>query len=258
MKPSTSLPVANVKESVSQEEWQTRVDLAALYRLFSNYGWDDLVFTHITARVPGSDNHFLINPYGLLFDEVCASNLVKVDIEGNKVMDGPYDINPAGYVVHSSVHEVRHDAGCVIHLHTKAGIAVSAQKQGLLPISQQATLALASIAYHDYEGIAVDEDEKLTLQRDIGDKRHLILRNHGTLCTGETIADAFMAMYNLETACQIQVAAQGNGAELISVNEEIINDTGRTIQLVTKGQMGGLAWPALIRRLDRTDPSYKE
>lgn len=164
------LNVPGVKQAVNPEEWQVRTDLAALYRLVAQFGWDDLVFTHITARVPGPEHHFLINPYGLLYDEMCASNMVKVDPDGNKVMDSPFDINPAGYVVHSAVHEVREDAGCVVHWHSRAGVGVSAQKYGLLPISQQSTLSLASIAYHNYEGLAVDKEEKLSLQRDLGDK----------------------------------------------------------------------------------------
>lgn len=251
------LTVPGVKEAVSAEEWEVRTHLAALYRLVAAMGWDDLVFTHITARVPGSEHHFLLNPYGLLYDEVCASNLVKVNLAGEKVLDTPFDINPAGFIVHSAVHEVREDAGCVIHWHTRAGVAVSAQKDGLLPISQQATVALASIAYHDYEGIAVDAEERLTLQRDIGDKDNLILRNHGLLVVDQGIPGAFLKMYVLETACQIQLAAQ-NGGELIEVGRDIIDDTKRTVASATRGMGGDIAWPALLRRLDRLDPSFRE
>ena len=251
------LTVPGVKEAVSAEEWEVRTHLAALYRLVAAMGWDDLVFTHITARVPGSEHHFLLNPYGLLYDEVCASNLVKVNLAGEKVLDTPFDINPAGFIVHSAVHEVREDAGCVIHWHTRAGVAVSAQKDGLLPISQQATVALASIAYHDYEGIAVDAEERLTLQRDIGDKDNLILRNHGLLVVDQGIPGAFLKMYVLETACQIQLAAQ-NGGELIEVGRDIIDDTKRTVTSATRGMGGDIAWPALLRRLDRLDPSFRE
>ena len=252
------LSVPGVEESVSVEEWQIRTDLAALYRLVARFGWDDLVFTHITARVPGDEHHFLINPYGLLYDEICASNLVKIDMQGNKVMDGPFDINPAGFVVHSAVHGVRDDAQCVLHWHSRAGVAVSAQRDGLLPLSQQSTLCLASIAYHDYEGIAVDEEERLSLQRDLGDKTHLVLRNHGLLVVGGTVADTFLIMYNLESACQIQLAAQSGDGELIHVDQSIIDDTGRTIAAATKGMFGGIAWPAMLRRLDREDPSFRD
>ena len=251
------LSVAGVEEAVSAEEWQVRVDLAALYRLVARFGWDDLVFTHITARVPGDENHFLINPYGLLYDEMCASNMVKIDMQGNKVMDSPFDINPAGFVVHSAVHEVRHDAHCVVHWHSRAGVAVAAQAEGLLPISQQSSLCLASIAYHDYEGIAVDEDERERLQRDLGDKTHLILRNHGLLVVGGTIADAFLYTYILESACQIQVAAMAGNSELIHFDQAIIDDPARTSAAATKGMMGGIAWPALLRRLDREDASFR-
>jgi ribulose-5-phosphate 4-epimerase/fuculose-1-phosphate aldolase len=252
------LRLPGVQDAVSAEEWQLRTDLAALYRLIARFGWDDLVFTHITARVPGPEHHFLINPYGLLYDEVCASNLVKVNLQGEKVLDTPFDINPAGFIVHSAVHEVREDVVCVIHTHTRSGVAVSAQKAGLLPISQQATLALASIAYHDYEGIAVDAEERLTLQRDLGDKQHFILRNHGLLVVGQNIPDAFLRIYNLETACQIQIAAQSGGSELTPIRREIIADTARTVEAVTQGMGGGLAWPALLRRLDRECPSFRE
>jgi len=252
------LNVPGLEQKVSQEEWQVRTDLAALYRLVAHFGWDDLVFTHITARVPGPEHHFLINPYGLLYEEMCASNMVKVDLDGNKVMDSTFDINPAGYVVHSAVHEVREDAGCVVHWHSRAGIAVSAQKTGLLPISQQSTIPLTSIAYHDYEGIAVDKEEKAALQQDLGDKANLILRNHGLLVVGETVADAFLLMYFLETACQVQVAAQGSGSELILIDQSIVDDSARTLGTATKGRLGGIAWPALLRRMDRKDPSFRE
>jgi ribulose-5-phosphate 4-epimerase/fuculose-1-phosphate aldolase len=251
------LSVPGVEETVSAEEWQIRVDLAALYRLVARFGWDDLVFTHITARVPGDEHHFLINPFGLLYEEMCASNMVKIDLQGNKVIDSPFEINPAGFVVHSAVHEVRHDAQCVVHWHSRAGVAVSAQADGLLPISQQASLSLASIAYHDYEGIAVDEEEKLTLQSDLGDKTHLILRNHGLLVVAGCVADAFLLMYNLESACQIQVAAMSGNSKLIHFDQSIIDDTARTTAAATQGMFGGIAWPALLRRLDRADASFR-
>src|SRR5437867_7550601 len=191
---------SSVRDQISTGEWQARVDLAAAYRLVALYGWDDLIFTHISARVPGADHHFLLNPYGMMFDEVTASSLLKIDLAGNKVMDSSYFINPAGFTIHSAVHEAREDALCVMHLHTDYGIAVSAQKDGLLPISQQAMFASASLAYHDYEGLALNEEEKPRLVADLGDKSHMILRNHGLLTVGRTAAEAFLAMFLLERA----------------------------------------------------------
>src|SRR4030088_2754516 len=195
----------SIRTLVSPEEWQTRVDLAAAYRLVAHYGWDDLVFTHISARVPGANHHFLINPYGMMFEEITASSLVKVDLEGKIVMPSPYQINPAGFTIHSAVHAAREDALCVMHLHTEFGIAVSAQKAGLLPLSQQSLFALASLAYHDYEGVALDEEEKPRLVADLGNKVFMILRNHGLLTVGKTPAEAFLSMYILERACRIQI-----------------------------------------------------
>src|SRR5690349_16165584 len=194
---------SNVRELVSPEEWQVRVDLAAAYRLVAYYGWDDLIFTHISSRVPGPEHHFLINPYGMMFDEITASSLVKVDLDGKVVLDSPYFINPAGFTIHSAVHAAREDALCVIHLHTEYGIAVSAQRNGLLPLSQQALVALASLAYHDYEGLALDESEKPRLVADLGNKDSMILRHHGLLTVGRTAAEAFLAMFILERACKI-------------------------------------------------------
>src|SRR5499433_4144915 len=183
---SSAPKTVSVRDQVSEAEWQARVDLAAAYRLVALYRWDDLIFTHISARVPGSDHHFLLNPYGMMFEEVTASSLVKIDLAGNKVMDSPYFINPAGFTIHSAVHAAREDAMCVMHLHTDYGIAVSAQKKGLLPLSQQSMVALASIAYHDYEGLALDEEEKPRLVADLGDKKYMILRNHGLLTLGQS------------------------------------------------------------------------
>lgn len=250
-------PNVDVRSRVSPDEWQVRVNLAAAYRLVAHFGWDDLVFTHISARVPGSDHHFLINPYGWLFDEITASSLVKVDRAGRKVMESPYDINPAGFTIHSAIHAAREDATCVMHTHSLNGVAVSAQKDGLLPISQQATLVLASLAYHDYEGIALREDEKPRLVADFGDKIFLMLRNHGLLTVGSSPADAFLAMYVFEAACMIQVRAQAGGGALIAVNPRIVAGVQQAAQAVTRGLGGQLAWPGLLRRLDRIDPSYK-
>jgi ribulose-5-phosphate 4-epimerase/fuculose-1-phosphate aldolase len=238
-------------------ERRLRTDLAACYRLVALFRWDDLVFTHISARLPGSAHHFLINPYGMLFDEITATSLVKVDAQGAKVTHSPYPVNPAGFVIHSAIHGARSDAGCVIHVHTPAGIAVSAQKAGLLPISQQATIALASLGYHDYEGIALNDEEKPRLVRDLGGSASLILRNHGLLTVGRTIADAFVNMFNLQRACEIQVLAQSGGSELTMVDGRIVSGVKANVEAVTKGGGGALAWPGLLRRLDRIDPSYK-
>lgn len=247
----------DVRARVSAEEWEVRVNLAAAYRLVAQFGWDDLIFTHISARVPGGEHHFLINPYGCLFDEITASSLVKIDLHGSKVLDSSYDINPAGFVIHSAIHEARDDALCVMHVHSINGIAVSAQKSGLLPLSQHSAAVLTSLAYHDYEGLALHDDEKPRLVRDLGSRKYLVLRNHGLLTVGTSPADAFLAMYLMETACMIQVRAQAGGGELIHVNQSIIDDFPAQAKEVTRGIGGNLVWPALLRRLDRLDPSYK-
>jgi len=254
---NTAAETMTVREQVSAEEWAMRVDLAAAYRLVALHGWDDLIFTHISARVPGPEEHFLINPYGLLFEEMTASSLVKVDQEGNKVIDSPHPVNPAGFVIHSAVHAARPEVRCVLHTHTRAGVAVSAQKEGLLPISQQSIFPLIALGYHDYEGVALNEDEKPRLVADLGDANSLILRNHGLLTCGESVAEAFLAMYVLETACQIQIAAQSGGAELTRVDERILAGARAQMREATKGMGGALAWPALLRKLDRRDPSYR-
>lgn len=248
---------SSVRDQVTEAEWQMRVDLAAAYRLVALHGWDDLIFTHISARVPGSEHHFLLNPYGMMFDEVTASSLVKIDLAGNKVMESPYFINPAGFTIHSAVHAAREDALCVMHLHSEYGIAVSAQKDGLLPISQQSMFPLASLAYHDYEGLALNEDEKPRLVTDLGDKNYLILRNHGLLTIGSTAADAFVSMYLLERACRIQIFAQAGGGELHRVPQSIIDLTAKQMSAVTVGQGAELTWPGLLRKLDRIDPSFR-
>jgi len=247
-----------VKEQVSPEEWELRVDLAACYRAIALYGWDDLVFTHVSARVPGPDDHFLINAYGMMFEEITASSLVKVDQNGDKVLDSPYAVNPAGFVIHSAVHEARHDAACVIHTHTRAGVAVSAQAEGLQPLSQSSLFPYASLAYHDYEGVALNDDEKPRLVADLGSKQALILRNHGLLTVGQTIADAFLMMYMLETSCQIQVMAQSSGGELLRVPRPIVDGIQAQAEQVLKGLGGQLIWPGLLRKLDRRDTSYRD
>ena len=254
--------LSSLKDKVSPEEWQLRVDLAACYRLVAAYGWSDLIYTHISAKLPesvsGPEPQFLINPYGLMFDEITASSLVKVDMHCNKLIESPYPVNPAGFVIHSAVHEVRHDAQCVLHTHTRAGVGVSAQKQGLLPISQQSTLVLGSLAYHDYEGIAIRDDEKARLQANLGNANFLMLRNHGLLTVGKTIADAFLAMYVLESACKIQVDALAGGQELTQVNPRILEGVAHAMKVQSNGQGGLFAWPALLRKADRLDPSYKD
>ncbi|MEJ1130715.1 class II aldolase/adducin family protein [Variovorax sp. CCNWLW225] len=249
---------SEIQKLVSAEEWQLRVDLAACYRLVALYGWSDLVFTHISARIPGPEHHFLINPYGLMFDEITASSLVKVDQQCNKIIESPYPVNPAGFVIHSAVHAAREDIQCVLHTHTKAGIAVSAQKNGVLPISQQSTFVLASLAYHDYEGVAFRDDEKPRLQADMGNANFLMLRNHGLLTCGKTIADAFLSMYTFENTCQIQIAAQSGGGELTQVNPKIVEGVGQAMKVQTGGLGGQFVWPSLIRKLDRIDDSYKQ
>lgn len=251
------LAIPSMQDRVSPEEWQTRVDLAACYRLVANFGWSDLIFTHITARVPGEEDRFLINPYGMMFDEITASSLVKIDLNGNKVEESPFPVNPAGFTIHSAIHAVRHDAQCVLHTHSVNGVAVSAQKDGVLPISQQSIFVLSSLAYHDYEGVALNVEEKPRLVADLGDKTYLMLRNHGLLTVGKTIADAFVNMYIFEASCMIQIRAQAGGGDLIQVPQAIIDGAQQQAKTVTKSQGGMLAWPALLRRLDRIDPSYR-
>jgi len=255
---STPLEIKSRKADVSAEEWATRVDLAAAYRLVALFKWDDLVFTHISARVPGRDNEFLINPYGLMFDEITASSLVKIDTAGNKIDATPFPVNPAGFTIHSAIHGARHDAQCVLHVHSLNGIAVSAQKAGVLPLSQQSIFVLSSLAYHDYEGVALRDDEKPRLVADLGECDFLMLRNHGLLTLGATIADAFLNMYLFETVCTIQVRAMAGGTELIQVDPRIIGSARQQAIQVTKGVGGGaLTWPGLLRRLDRVDPGYR-
>lgn len=246
-----------LKDKVSPEEWAQRIDLAATYRLVALYGWDDLIFTHISARVPGPEHHFLINPYGMMFEEITASSLVKIDVDGNKVEESPFPVNPAGFTIHSALHMNRDDANCVIHLHTTDGVAVSAQADGLLPLDQHAMMVSGDVAYHDYEGIALDLDERDRLVADIGNKHVMMLRNHGTLALGKSCADAFLRMYYLERACSMQVRALGGGAKLNWPNQGVPEKTAAQGQGAFDGLMGALAWPALRRKLDRLDESYK-
>lgn len=249
---------ASVKDLVSAEEWQARVDLAACYRMVAHYGWDDLVFTHISARVPGPEHHFLINPYGMLFEEVTASSLVKVDLQGNKVMDSEYDINPAGFTIHSAVHEAREDARCVLHLHTVAGVAISALEAGLQPYSQQSLFALSSLSYHNYEGVALNPEEKVRLVADLGNTNFMILRNHGLLTCAETIADAFLFMFLLQRACEIQLQAQSAGQPMIEIPKLILDGIRAQAEAVTRSAGGALAWPGILRKLHRDSPGFDQ
>jgi ribulose-5-phosphate 4-epimerase/fuculose-1-phosphate aldolase len=246
--------ITSLKGKVSAEEWKARVDLAALYRLVALHGWDDLIYTHISARIPGPEHHFLINPYGLLFEEITASSLVKIDLHGNVLQETPYFINPAGFTIHSAVHAAREDARYVMHLHSDQGVAVSAQKEGLLPLSQHALIVLPRLAYHDYEGIALNHDERERLVADIGDKNLMLLRNHGTLAVGETAADCWVGMFYLERACKQQIMALSVGREhvLTAPDAAVAEVRGQT----AKGFGGALAWPACLRKLDRALPGY--
>ena len=255
---SHALPtIPSRRHEVGAEEWRTRVDLAAAYRLVALMRWDDLVYTHISARVPGRHDEFLINPYGLMFDEITASSLVRVDMHGNKLDESPFPVNPAGFTIHSAVHGARPDAQCVLHVHSLNGVAVSAQQDGVLPISQHSIFVLSSLAYHDYEGVALRDDEKPRLVADLGDKQFLMLRNHGLLTVGASIADAFHAMYFFETVCTIQVRAQAGGGTLTRVDPRIVEGARQTMKQATAGQgPEQLVWPGLLRRLDRVNPGY--
>jgi ribulose-5-phosphate 4-epimerase/fuculose-1-phosphate aldolase len=245
-------------EPMGEAERQVRIELAAAYRLAQHYGWDEIIYNHISARVPGTEDHFLINPYGLAFEEVTASNLVKIDLAGNIIGDSEYPINGAGFTIHSAIHAARHDAHCVLHLHTEAGTAVSMLEEGLLPLSQTAMLFHDRIAFHDYEGIALDLDERRRLIDDLGDKSVMILRNHGTLVTGRSIGEAFVQMYLLEKACRSQLQAMACNVKIHFAGAGVADKTGR---MFTGGMVryGGAdtAWAAMMRRLDRIDPSYR-
>lgn len=245
-----------VRNLVSPEEWAVREDLAAAYRLVAHYGWDDMIFTHISARVPGEDEHFLINPYGLLFEEITASSLVKVDHDGHAVLDTPYLTNPAGFTIHSAVHMAREDARCVLHLHTVDGTAVSAMAEGLLPLNQTAMLVRETLAYHDYEGVALDHDERPRLVADLGECDSMLLRNHGTLTLGATVAEAFTKMYFLERACSMQVATLSSARPLVDPAADVVAKTAEQGRGGLELVANSLCWPALRRMLDRRDPGY--
>ncbi|MEY4561272.1 MAG: hypothetical protein RLZZ618_549 [Pseudomonadota bacterium] len=251
-----ALEIESVRGRVSEAEWAMRVDLAAAYRLVALFGWDDLVFTHISARVPGAEDQFLINPYGLFFEEITASSLIKVDHHGVPLMDSPFPVNPAGFVIHSAVHDARPGVNCVLHTHTLHGVAVSAQEAGLLPLSQQSGFPLTNLAYHRYEGVALREAEKARLVADLGNANNMILRNHGLLTCGRTVGEAFQGMYTLEAACRIQILAQSGGTPLTHVPREILDTMGEQAREVSKGLGANLVWPGLLRRLQRRNPGF--
>ncbi|WP_372769464.1 class II aldolase/adducin family protein [Pseudoalteromonas sp.] len=253
-----ALPEINLKGKVSDEEWQLRVDLAACYRLAHYYGWDDTIYTHISARLPGK-NEYLVNAFGLTFDEITASNLVKVNLQGEILDDSPFEINPAGFTIHSAIHEVRHDAQCVIHLHTNETIVVSSLEGGLKPISQHAMFPLSNIAYHGYEGLAVNAEEKARLQADLGNAHTLMLPNHGALTLGPSIGEAFMRWADLQRACEIQVMALSTSQPLIAIDQQILDTVKEQQNKVHTGSTGGQkSWPAMRRLAYRIDPSFTE
>lgn len=252
------LPAVSLKGRVSGSEWQLRVDLAACYRLVAHYGWDDTIYTHLSARLPGTD-HYLVNAFGLTFDEVTASNLVKVDLKGTILDNSPFQINPAGFTIHSAIHEVRDDAHCVIHLHTPATIAVASLQGGLRPLSQYSMFSLPSLSYHQYEGLAVNAEEKARLQADLGTNNHLLLVNHGGLTVGPTVGDAFMRMFDLQRACEIQLLIQSSGQQAIEVAQQVQDGIYQQAKVVHSGSTGGQkAWPAMLRKAWRLDPGFAE
>jgi ribulose-5-phosphate 4-epimerase/fuculose-1-phosphate aldolase len=255
----SGLKVRSMRDRVSRAEWETRVDLAACYRLVHHYGMDDLVYNHISARVPGEEGHFLINAYGMTYDEISASSLVKIDLDGTVVQDSGtgYGINHAGLVIHSAVHRGRPEVACVIHTHTPAGMAVSAMKCGLLPLTQNA-MFFSGVGYHDYEGPAVDLDEQRRLVADLGDHAAMVLRNHGLLALGATIPEAFITMYWLERACQAQALAMASNAELIEPENNIVSLTNARYKPGQRRRIGELEWAGLLRLLERRYPGFRD
>jgi ribulose-5-phosphate 4-epimerase/fuculose-1-phosphate aldolase len=255
----SQLQIESARSRVSKEEWQTRVDLAACYRLVHHFGMDDLVYNHISARVPGEEGHFLLNAYGMTYDEVTASSLVKVDFDGNIVQDSGtgYGINRAGFVIHAAVHRGRHDIACVIHTHTPAGMAVSAMECGLLPLTQNA-MFFSGVGYHDYEGPAVDLYEQKRLQLDLGNHVAMILRNHGLLSVGATIPEAFVTMYWLERACQAQALAVQSGEKLRLPSEPTVKLTNDRYKPGQRRSIGELEWRGLLRLIERRYPGFRD
>ncbi|MGH8641979.1 MAG: class II aldolase/adducin family protein [Burkholderiales bacterium] len=247
----------SVREQVSKEEWDTRVNLAACYRLMAEFGMVEMVANHISARVPGTENEFLINPYGMLYEEMTASCMIRIDIDG-KVLFNPteYDVNEAGYVIHSAIHAARHDVDCIIHTHTLAGMAVSAMKCGILPIAQS-SMRFSDIAYHDYEGVALRLEERERLVQNLGQREAMVLRNHGLLTVAPSIPECFNNMYRLERACQVQVTALSCNAELQFPPQEVVKYSNEQMRSGNRRRYGLLEWPALLRKLDKVDTSYK-
>ena len=254
--PLETVEIPSLEGRVNDTEWELRVDLAAAYRMIANYGWDDLIFTHLSVRIPGPEHHFLLNPYNLMFEEVTASSLIKVDVNGNPVEPTPFITNPAGFTIHSAVHMAREDAHAVMHLHTPHGQAVSAQADGLLPLTQAAMLVREDLAYHDYEGIAVDLDERERIVADLGSKNLMLLRNHGTLAVGETVGEAFIRLYTLERACQAQVMALSAGDNLNNPPQGAPETAAEQGAIGLKLAAKLLAWPALKRKAYRLDPDF--
>ena len=254
--PLANVDIPSLKGKVSEEEWSARVDLAAAYRLVAYYGWDDLIFTHLSVRIPGPEHHFLLNPYNLMFEEVTASSLVKVDMSGLPVDPSPFITNPAGFTIHSAVHMAREDAKAVMHLHTPHGQAVSAHGDGLLPLTQTAMLIRGDVAYHDYEGVAVDLEERERIVADLGTKNAMLLRNHGTLAVGETVGEAFIRLYFLERACEAQILALSAGDNVNNPPQGSPEVTAEQGKVGLKLAAGALAWPALLRKAYRLDPSF--
>jgi ribulose-5-phosphate 4-epimerase/fuculose-1-phosphate aldolase len=247
-----------VREQVSPQEWETRVNLAACYRLMAEFGMVEMVANHISVRVPGTHNEFLINPYGMLYEEMTASSMIRIDLEGNVLFNATdYGVNQAGYVIHSAVHAARHDVDCIIHTHTLAGMAVSAMKGGVLPIAQS-SMRFTDIAYHDYEGVALRLDERERLVQNLGTREAMVLRNHGLLTVAASIPECFNAHYRLERACQLQVMALSCNTELQLPPDEVVKYTNHQMLPGTRRRFGLLEWPALLRKLDRIDPSFRE
>lgn len=257
---SETRPVA--ERAIDAAEWEARVNLAACYRLVAKFGMDDLVYNHISLRVPGHDDQFLINPYGLMYDEITASSLVRINTDGDNIDDAPGEVNRAGFVIHAAIHKARHDAACVLHTHSDAALAVSAQEHGLLPLSQFAMIFYGRQAFHDYEGVALDLDEQTRLQRDLGPHRVMVMRNHGLLTVGRTPAEAFVLQYYFERAARIQLqmqAAAAGGVPFITPAREVCEKTARQFSSQAGDILpaGEREWPALLRQLDRSDPSYR-
>ncbi len=250
--------IPSLKGQVSDEEWAIRVDLAAAYRLVAHYGWDDLIFTHLSARISGPEQHFLLNPYQLMFEEVTASSLIKVDVHGNPVDPTPFITNPAGFTIHSAVHMARDDAHAVMHLHTPAGQAVAAHQDGLLPLTQTAMLVLGDLAFHDYEGVAVDHDERARIVADLGDKGAMLLRNHGTMAVGGNVGECFVKLYFIERACQAQIMALSAGDQLNRPPQGAAELAAQQGGAGLKMAANLLAWPALKRKAFRLDPTFAD